>query len=188
VYDASSSSTFLYSSVVSSVFGELQKCEHVQQQAAATLSGVNAAGATSVTVISVAKPQNGSSSLQELDSADPASPQAVKATSGDEILRKWRGMLSELSPALMAVQNASTAQAQASGTTSSIKVEFSGEIWDKCSSSSSSACKQLEELTGRSKQLLGTALVLNPGEAAAGLQALALAVRVCIRWSIDGRM
>jgi hypothetical protein len=120
----------------------------------------------------MATTENSRSSLQEQGNADPASPQAVKSMSSDEILYRWRGMLRELSAALVAVQEAAGAQAKARGRTSSSTFGCIGvntATGNGSSSSSSSVFQRLEELTGRSKQLLGTALVLNPGEDAANL-------------------
>jgi hypothetical protein len=124
--------------------------------AAAATDGVEevplAAPATTPTATAAASTQKGSNSLQELAAADPASPQAVKSMSCDEILHKWRSLLGELGAVLVALQDAPAAQNDTS------------VARGDSSSSSSSACEQLEELTERSKQLLGTAMVLNPGD------------------------
>uniref|UniRef100_A0A383VGL4 Uncharacterized protein n=1 Tax=Tetradesmus obliquus TaxID=3088 RepID=A0A383VGL4_TETOB len=88
----------------------------------------------------------------------------------DENLHKWRGLLGELSAALAALQDAPALHANSPGTNAAGRTAawapgLSAVAYGASSrsSSSSSAYEQLEQLTERSKQLLGTAMVLNPG-------------------------
>jgi hypothetical protein len=119
-----------------------------------------------------ANAQEASGSLQEVTAADPASPQAVKSMSCDEILHSWRSLLDKLGSVLVALQGASSAVhadariTEGTGSSYAGGAGSSAAVHGGCSSSSSSssAFEQLEELTERSKQLLETAMVLNPGE------------------------
>jgi hypothetical protein len=171
VYDAHNSSTRYNSTNNSSQFSKQVQQVSVKQEADAPGLGPMAPDASAVAAIPVATTDNSRSSLQERNAADPASPQAVKSMSGDEILHRWRGMLRELGAALVAVQEAAGVQAKTRGATSSNAFGRAGVTTAMGSSSSNSRSisvfERLEHLTARSKQLLGTALVLNPGEDAA---------------------
>lgn len=129
-----------------------------------------AAPAAMVTATTAASTPGGSSCWQQLSAAEPASAQAVKSMSCDEIFQKWRSLLGELSAALAALQDASAPHASppgtnAAGRTAAWAPSLSAvALGARSSSSSSSAYEQLEQLTERSKQPLGTAMVLNPGE------------------------
>jgi hypothetical protein len=173
VHDAHNSSTRSNSTNNSSEFGKQVQQVYVKQEAAASGLGPVAPDAFAVAAVPVATTDNSQSSLQERNYADPASPQAVKSMSGDEILHRWRGLLRELGAALVAAQEAAGARVEARGMTSSSACGGPGVTTamgsGSSNNSSSSAFERLEELTARSKQLLGTALVLNPGEDATNL-------------------